>query len=77
MNDENAPRDPARMRFGEVLDELETIVRELEGGQLELEESLERYQRGVELLSACRSRLVDAEQKVTTLLGEIETEPED
>ncbi|MDO9556222.1 MAG: exodeoxyribonuclease VII small subunit [Coriobacteriia bacterium] len=58
--------------FGVALAELEQIVKELEGGQLELEESLARYERGVALLRTCKSKLADAEQRVTMLVGEIE-----
>ena len=67
----------AQLRFGDALGELEAIVRELESGDLELEDSLDRYQRGVELLQACRARLADAEQRVTALMGEIESEEAD
>ena len=56
------------MSFKEASTELEQIVRALESGELELEESLERYTRGVELLRALRSRLEGAEQKVRVLL---------
>jgi exodeoxyribonuclease VII small subunit len=71
MTDEQHP-DPAQMRFGEALAELEAIVAELESGRLELEEALDSYQRGVALLEACRARLEDAEQRVTVLMGAIE-----
>jgi exodeoxyribonuclease VII small subunit len=64
--------DPAQMRFGDALAELESIVADLESGRLELEEALDRYQRGVALLEACRARLADAEQRVTALMGRIE-----
>jgi exodeoxyribonuclease VII small subunit len=60
------------LRFGEALAELETIVASLESGQLELEDSMDRYTRGVELLKACRAKLADAQQKVTMLMGELE-----
>lgn len=56
------------MTFKEASIELEQIVRSLEAGDLELEESLERYGRGVELLRSLRARLNDAEQKVRVLL---------
>jgi exodeoxyribonuclease VII small subunit len=69
--------DIAELRFGEALGQLEAIVRELESGDLDLEDSLERYQRGVELLRACRSRLTDAEARITSLLGEIEQDAEE
>ena len=56
------------MTFKEASVELEQIVRALESGELELEESLERYGRGVELLKSLRERLANAEQKVRVLL---------
>ena len=65
------------LRFGDALAQLEAIVHELESGDLELEDSLDRYQRGVELLRACRARLADAEARVTALLGEIEPDNEE
>ncbi len=69
-------RPAEELRFGEALAELEGIVASLESGQLDLEESLARYERGVALLRACRAKLADAQQKVTMLMGELE-EPED
>ena len=56
------------MTFKEASIELEQIVRSLESGDLELEDSLERYSRGVELLRSLRERLANAEQKVRVLL---------
>lgn len=56
------------LSFKEASIELEQIVRALEAGDLELEESLERYSRGVELLKSLRERLAGAEQKVRVLL---------
>jgi exodeoxyribonuclease VII small subunit len=69
--------DVAGLRFGDAMYQLEAIVRELESGDLDLEESLERYERGVELLQVCRARLAAAESKVTSLLGEIERDTEE
>ena len=65
---------PDQMRFSDALVELESIVSALEGGQLDLEDSLARYERGVALLRACQARLTEAEQKVTMLMGELETD---
>lgn len=65
---------PDEMSFGGALAELEQIVRALEGGQLELEDSLARYERGVALLRACRGKLDEARQRVTMLMGELESE---
>jgi len=68
---------PDELSFGAALAELEQIVKALEGGQLELEESLARYERGVSLLRACRAKLGDAQQRVTMLIGELEDEESD
>ena len=65
---------PGEMPFGEALKELEAIVGALESGQLELEDSLSRYERGVALLRALQGKLADAQQKVTALLGELESD---
>ncbi|MDO4848224.1 MAG: exodeoxyribonuclease VII small subunit [Coriobacteriia bacterium] len=63
-----ADKNIDEMTFKEASIELEKIVRSLEAGDLELEESLERYGRGVELLKSLRTRLTEAEQKVRVLL---------
>lgn len=65
------------MTYNEASAELDAIVRALESNQLELEESLRLYQRGVELLASLRTRLVDAEQRVSALMGEIEIESDE
>jgi len=68
---------PEEMAFGEALAELESIVAALEGGQLELEESMKRYERGVSLLRSLQHKLANAQQRVTMLLGELENEGDD
>lgn len=60
------------MSFKEMMAELEGIVRRLEGNELELEDSLKIYERGVELLRVSRSRLDETQDKVTELLGTLE-----
>lgn len=62
----------ADLSFKEASVELEQIVRALEAGDLELEDALERYGRGVELLKSLRERLSAAEQKVQVLLDATE-----
>lgn len=73
MTDSACPA-PAEQSFGEALAELDRIVMGLEGGQLELEESMTNYERGVSLLKALQAKLTDAQQKVTMLIGELEEE---
>lgn len=51
----------------EALSELETLVEQMEDGELPLEEALARFQRGVELTRICRKALADVEHKVQLL----------
>lgn len=53
--------------FEAALAELETIVRDMEAGQLPLEESLSAYERGATLIKHCQSALSTAEQKLQVL----------
>ena len=69
---EQEPRKVEEMTFKDASIELERIVRSLEQGDLELEESLERYARGVELLASLRERLAQAEQRVQVLVERAE-----
>jgi len=64
------------LTFKQASEELEGILRQLESNQLELEESLEKYERGVALLRVLQIRLNDAQQRVTILLGELELQNE-
>lgn len=55
------------LTFETALAELEALVTRMEDGQLSLEESLQSYQRGTELLKFCQGLLQDAQQKVLIL----------
>lgn len=56
--------------FEAAVSELESIVQEMESGNLPLEDALARYQRGVTLLRHCQTTLSEAEQRVKVLEGE-------
>jgi exodeoxyribonuclease VII small subunit len=53
--------------FEAAIAELETIVKKLEEGDLQLEKSLELYERGVQLSRFCHARLEDAEKRIEIL----------
>jgi exodeoxyribonuclease VII small subunit len=53
--------------FEGSLKELETIVRELESGDINLDESLKRFEKGIELYKKCRLTLESAEKKIKIL----------
>ena len=55
----NSPKDKI-MKFEELLKELENIVKELESGSLSLDESIKKYQKGIELSNECKKMLEEA-----------------
>ena len=65
--------------FEESLSKLETIVDQLEKGDLSLEESLRLFEQGVALSAACKQELDAAEGKVQMLIkqrdGSLKPEP--
>ncbi len=64
--------DVEKLTYKEASQELERIIRSLESGEMELEDSLESYTRGVTLLKSLRTRLAEAEQKVSVLLQDVD-----
>jgi exodeoxyribonuclease VII small subunit len=56
------------LTFEESLNELDTIVHNLEQGDLSLEESMALFERGLSLSQVSQSKLHAAEQKVKILL---------
>jgi exodeoxyribonuclease VII small subunit len=64
-----AATDGSPLSYEQALDELERLVAGMEGQQLPLDQLLQSYQRGAELLALCRSRLQAVEQQVKVLDG--------
>ncbi len=58
-------KDPAT--YEQALAELDRLVVQMEGGQLPLDELLDGYRRGAELLAFCRGRLQAVEAQVKVL----------
>lgn len=54
--------------FEKAIEELEGIVSRLERGELTLDESIDFFQRGVELSKYCSKRLDEAERRITLLI---------
>ena len=50
------------------LEQLETLVDELESGDLPLETAMKKFEEGIKLTRQCQSALKDAEQRVEILL---------
>ncbi len=58
----------AALKFEEAMARLETIVSELERGDLPLDESLKIFEEGIKLSKTCLKMLDDAERKVEILV---------
>lgn len=64
MTETPTAADVSKLSFEEALKQLETIVRELEQGNVPLERSIEMYERGSALRKHCDDLLKAAEAKV-------------
>ena len=66
-------------KFEDELKELETIVSQIDSGELTLEESIGAFERGVMLVKALNGKLDEVERKVELLTrsagGELRTAP--
>ncbi len=58
------------MNFAEKMDELEKILKELEGDSLSLDSALAKYEKGVALVRECRVYLEEAQKKINMLSAE-------
>lgn len=58
------------MNFAEKMDELEKILKELEGDSLSLDSALAEYEKGVALVRECRVYLEEAQKKINMLSAE-------
>ena len=59
------------------MSDLENIVTELEKGDLNLDESISKFEEGIKISKQCNKILEDAEKKITILLekdGEVKEE---
>jgi exodeoxyribonuclease VII small subunit len=69
---QSADDSPEEVGFDARLAELEAIVGELEDGELSLEEAIERYGAGVQLLRRCHAQLGEYRARVEELSREAE-----
>jgi len=69
------------LRFEQALEKLQGVVKQLEGGELSLDQSLKKFEEGVRLTRYCQKQLATAEQRVELLLqsnsndGSVQTAP--
>ena len=69
-----------KQSFEEALEKLEGIVKELESGELPLEEAVKKYEEGTKLAKHCHNLLENAEKALTKKMedgGEVDFETTD
>ncbi len=69
--------DLKSQKFEKSLEKLEELVSKLESGELSLDESLEKFEIGVELYKNCKDQLSKVEKKITKLTDSLKEEPLD
>lgn len=81
MADSKIPADIRKMSFEDALAEMEDIVRNLESGQVKLEDAIDGYARGAQLKKHCQAKLKDAQARIEKIVigpdGDIGAEPAD
>lgn len=61
------------VNFEASLEKLAQIVKKLEDGEINLEDSVKSFEEGISLVKECQKQLSEAELKVKKLLGDGET----
>ena len=56
------------MNFEDIMKKLELIANELEKGNLNLDESVKKFEEGIKLSKMCNEILEKAEKKITMLI---------
>lgn len=72
LKDQMAKKGQADKRFESALEELESVVEQLESGDLSLEDSLAIFEKGVGLVKYCNEKLSEVEKKVEILIKDKE-----
>ncbi len=62
-----AKQTEKKQTFEEALRDLEKIVEKVEQGEIGLEESIEKYAQGMQLIKHCRDILDQAEKRIETI----------
>lgn len=59
-----------QLNFEESMESLEKIVQELEKGDLNLDDSVKKFEEGMKISKECNKFLEQAEKRITVLINE-------
>ena len=68
MSTPTAGSKKEELPFEEALVRLESLVGELEGGRVSLDESMKKFSEGMQLANLCTKKLAEAEKKIEVLV---------
>ena len=68
MPESQVPADIAKLSFEEALQELEQIVKRLEGGTGKLDDAIQSYERGTLLKRHCEAKLREAQARIDKIV---------
>jgi exodeoxyribonuclease VII small subunit len=81
MAERKAQADIRTMSFEDALQELETIVRNLESGSGKLDAAIDAYERGAALKKHCEAKLLEAQARIEKISiaadGTVSAQPAD
>ncbi len=58
------------VKFEDKMKELENIISELENGEIDLDQSIEKYTRAMKLVKECNEKLKSVEEQVSKMVSE-------
>ncbi len=61
------PVKPEKLGFEDAIEQLESLIDQIESGEIGLEESLKRYEQGSALIKRCRGILDGAQERIAEL----------
>ncbi len=61
-----------KITYTDAFDELQTIVTEIEAGEISVDELAEKVKRAAELIRVCKAKLTSTEEDVNMILRELE-----
>lgn len=65
-----AKRENEEKKFEELMDELEVIVKDLEEGNTDLDETIKKYTEAMKIVKVCNDKLENATEAVNKILNE-------
>jgi exodeoxyribonuclease VII small subunit len=73
MTDADTP-GPGELGYADAMAELETILHELERGDVDLDRLSDQVRRAADLVRLCRGRLDDTRTEVTRIVADLDGE---